>query len=78
MDFRNLNKARPKDEFPLPNIDLFIDSTAGNFVFSFMDGYNGYNYICMATKDTQKKKRKKKKQQQQQLLGPQWKIFTIQ
>ena len=57
MDFRNLNKARPKDEFPLPNIDLFIDSTAGNSVFSFMDGYNGYNQICMATKDQKKKKK---------------------
>ena len=57
MDFHNLNKARPKDEFPLPNIDLFIDSTAGNFVFSFMDGYNGYNQICMATKDQKKKKK---------------------
>ena len=51
MDFRNLNKARPKDEFPLPNIDLFIDLVAGNSVFSFMDGYNRYNQICMATKD---------------------------
>ena len=56
MDFRNLNKACPKDEFPLPNIDLFIDSTAGNSMFSFVDGYNGYNQICMATKDKKKKK----------------------
>ena len=39
MDFRNLNKACPKDEFPLPNIDLLIDSTIGSSMFSFMDGY---------------------------------------
>ena len=43
MDFRNLNKACPKDEFSLPNIDLLVDSTAGNSMFSFMDGYSGYN-----------------------------------
>ena len=43
VDFRNLNKACPKDEFPLPNIDLLVDSTAGSSMFSFMDGYNRYN-----------------------------------
>ena len=43
VDFRNLNKACPKNEFPLPNIDLLEDSTAGSSMFSFMDGYNGYN-----------------------------------
>ena len=54
MDFRNLNKACPKDEFPLPNIDLLVDSAAGNSMFSFMDGYSGYNQIRMAAKDTEK------------------------
>ena len=54
VDFRNLNKACPKDEFPLPNINLFIDSVAENFMFSFMDGYSGYNQIWMATKDAEK------------------------
>jgi hypothetical protein len=38
VDFRNLNKACPKDEFPLPNMDLLIDSAAGHAMFSFMDG----------------------------------------
>ena len=54
VDFRNLNKACPKDEFPLPNIDLLVDSTAGNSMFSFMDGYSGYNQIRMAAKDAEK------------------------
>ena len=54
MDFRNLNKACPKDEFPLLNIDLLVDSTAGSSMFSFMDGYSGYNQIHMATKDAEK------------------------
>ena len=43
MDFRNLKKACPRDEFPLPNIDLLVDLAAGSSMFSFMDGYNGYN-----------------------------------
>ena len=54
MDFRNLNKACPKDEFPLPNINLIIDSAVGSSMFSFMDGYSGYNQIRMAAKDAEK------------------------
>ena len=54
MDSCNLNKAFPKDEFLLPNIDLLVDSAARSSMFSFMDGYSGYNQIRMATKDTEK------------------------
>lgn len=54
MDFRNLNKACPKDEFLLPNIDLLVDSAVGSFMFSFMDGYSGYNQIRIAAKDAEK------------------------
>ncbi|CAN6440493.1 unnamed protein product [Victoria cruziana] len=41
IDFRDLNKATPKDDYPLPNIHLLVDSTAGHAMFSFMDGYSG-------------------------------------
>ena len=54
MDFHNLNKACPKDEFPLPNMDLLIDSAVGNAMFSFMDGFSGYNQIRMSLKDAEK------------------------
>ena len=54
VDFRNLNKAHLKDEFPLPNMDLLIDSAAGSAMFSFMDGFSGYNQIRMALKDVEK------------------------
>jgi hypothetical protein len=54
VDFRNLNKACPKDEFPLPNMDLLIDSAAGHAIFSFMDGFSGYNQIFMSLKDAEK------------------------
>ena len=42
-DFRNLNKASPKDDFPLPHIDILVDSTARHAMLSFMDGLFGYN-----------------------------------
>ena len=54
VDFCNLNKACPKDEFPLPNIDLLVDSATGSSMFSFMDRYSRYNQICMAAKDAEK------------------------
>uniref|UniRef100_A0A2N9IAW3 Reverse transcriptase domain-containing protein n=1 Tax=Fagus sylvatica TaxID=28930 RepID=A0A2N9IAW3_FAGSY len=54
VDFQNLNKACPKDEFPLPNMDLLIDSAAGHTMFSFMDGFSGYNQIQMSPKDAMK------------------------
>ena len=54
VDFRNLNKACPKDEFPLPYMDLLIDSAAGSAMFSFMDGFSGYNQIRMSPRDAEK------------------------
>ena len=54
VDYRDLNKACPKDEFPLPNIDTLIDATAGHEMFSFMDGFSGYNQIRMAPEDAEK------------------------
>ena len=54
MDFRILNKGCPKDEFPLPNIDLLVDSFARSSMFSSMNGYGGYNQIWMAAKDVEK------------------------
>ena len=41
VDFRDLNKASPKDDFPLPHIDMLVDSTAGHPMLSFMDGFSG-------------------------------------
>ena len=51
VDFRDLNKASPKDDFPLPHIDMLVDSTAGHPMLSFMDGFSGYNQILMALED---------------------------
>ena len=54
VNFRNLNWVCPKDEFPLPNMDLLIDSVVGNAMFYFMDGISEYNQIRMAPKDVAK------------------------
>ncbi|KAA0036942.1 uncharacterized protein E6C27_scaffold86G00180 [Cucumis melo var. makuwa] len=54
MDYRDLNRASPKDNFPLPHIDMLVDNTAGYSTFSFMDGFSGYNQIKMAEEDREK------------------------
>ena len=43
VDFRNLNKAIPEDDFPLPHIDMLVDSNVGHAMLSFMDGFSGSN-----------------------------------
>ena len=54
VDFRDLNNACPKDDFPFPHIDILVDKRAGNALISFMDGFSGYNQIKMAPKDMTK------------------------
>ena len=54
VDFRDLKKAYPKDNFPLPHIDVLVDNTAGSALISFMDGFSGYNQIKMAPTDMTK------------------------
>ena len=54
VDFRNLNKASPKDDFPFLHIDMLVDSIAGYEMLSFMDGFSGYNQIMMAPEDREK------------------------
>ena len=51
VDFRDLNKAYPKDDFSLPHIDVIVDSAASNAMYSFMDGFSRYNQIMMAVMD---------------------------
>ena len=52
--YRDLNKASPKDDFPLPHIDMLVDGTTKFKVFSFMDGFSRYNQIRMAPEDMEK------------------------
>ena len=43
VDYRDLNRASPKDNFPLPHIDVLVDNTTRFALFSFMDRFSGYN-----------------------------------
>ena len=54
IDYRDLNRACPKDNFPLPHIDILMDNTTNFTLFSFMDGFSGYNQIKMALEDMEK------------------------
>ena len=51
VDFIDLNKAFPKDSFPLPQIDQLVDATTGHALLSFMDAYSDYNQIPMYEPD---------------------------
>ena len=54
VDYRDLNRASPKDDFPLPHVDILVDNTAQHKVFSLMDGFSRYNQIKMAPEDIEK------------------------
>ena len=54
IDFTDINRACPKDSFPLPRIDLIVDATAGHELLSFMDAFSGYNQISMDPNDQEK------------------------
>nr|AAL77160.1 Putative polyprotein [Oryza sativa Japonica Group]AAP53498.1 retrotransposon protein, putative, unclassified [Oryza sativa Japonica Group] len=54
IDFRDLNKAIPKDEYPMPVADQLVDAASGHKILSFMDGNVGYNQIFMAEEDIHK------------------------
>ena len=54
MDYRDLNRESPKDDFPLPHIDVLVDNTAQYKIFSFKDGSSNYNQIKMEPEDMEK------------------------
>jgi len=54
IDFRDLNRATPKDEYPMPIADMLINDASGHKVISSLDGNAGYNQIFMAEEDTSK------------------------
>ncbi|PKA63329.1 RNA-directed DNA polymerase like [Apostasia shenzhenica] len=51
VDFTDLNKACPKDFYPLPKIDRLVDSSAGYSIMSFVDAFSGYHQIRMNEDD---------------------------
>jgi hypothetical protein len=51
IDYTSLNKACPKDPYPLPRIDQIMDSTSGCDLLSFLDAYSGFHHIQMSRED---------------------------
>ena len=51
VDFTDLNKACPKDPFPLPHIDSMVDATVGHELLTFMDALSGFQQIQMEPSD---------------------------
>ena len=54
IDFTDLNKAYPKDSYPLSRIDQLVDSTASHKLLSFIDAFSGYNQIRIDEADQEK------------------------
>ncbi|CAL2255624.1 unnamed protein product [Prunus armeniaca] len=54
VEYRNLNAASPKDEYPMPMADMLVDKAAHNQMLSFMDGNTRYNQIMVAKEDIHK------------------------
>ena len=51
MDYRDISKACPKDNYPTPYINQIIDDCAENEMFSFMEGFSGYYQINIVPAD---------------------------
>jgi hypothetical protein len=54
VNFRNLNRATPKDEYSMPVADALINNASVNKIIIFLDGNAGYNQIFMADEDVAK------------------------
>ena len=54
IDFTDLNKACPKDPYPLPRVDQIVDSTTGCNLLCFLYAFSGYHQIKMAKEDEEK------------------------
>jgi hypothetical protein len=54
VDFRDLNRAIPNDEYPMPIVEMLINTATSNKIMSFMDDNAGYNQIFMAPEDIHK------------------------
>jgi hypothetical protein len=51
MDFIDLNKCCPKDDFPLTRIDKIVDSTTSYEMMALLDCFFGYHQIWLRKED---------------------------
>ena len=51
IDFRNLNRASDKDNYPIPLMEQILHMVSSNELFSLLDGFSGYNQVLVAKQD---------------------------
>ena len=51
VDFRNLNRALDKDNYPVPPMEQILQMVSGSKLFSLLDGLSGYNQVLVAEED---------------------------
>ena len=54
VDFTDLNKACPKDPFPMPRINQLVDATVGHHWMSFLNTFQGYHQLPLALDNQEK------------------------
>ena len=54
IDFKNLNKASLKDNYPLPKMEQILQNIVGSQRMSMLDGFLGYNQIRVHPNDQEK------------------------
>jgi hypothetical protein len=54
IDFRNLNHACIKDNYPLPNMDTLLQRVTSSKIMSMLDGFSGYNQVLVRKEDQNK------------------------
>jgi hypothetical protein len=51
VDFRNLNRASEKDNYPVPPMEQLLQTVSGSNIFSLLDGFSGYNQVLVSEED---------------------------
>ena len=51
VDFRNLNRASDKDNYPVPPMEQILQMVSGSKLFSLLDGFSSYNQVLVAEED---------------------------
>jgi hypothetical protein len=51
VDFRNLNRASDKDNYPVPPMEQLLQTLSGSEIFSLLDGFSGYNQVLVSEED---------------------------
>jgi hypothetical protein len=51
VDFRNLNRASEKDNYPVPPMEKLLQTMSGSEIFSLLDGFSGYNQVLVSEED---------------------------